>query len=152
VKAVREFRGYIEANQSSILNHGDRYRHGEAISTAFAKSTVDQVVSERMVRRQQMHWEEVKAHHLLRMRTKALNHELRATFARCYPGMRTDQGANIEGCAASGLKCSPFPTEHSGTDPTKQCGALQSYLPFLTEYVIPRLRFKFEKSCAGRKR
>jgi hypothetical protein len=43
VKAVREFGGYIEANQDFIPNYGDRYRHGEAISTAFAESTVNQV-------------------------------------------------------------------------------------------------------------
>ena len=42
VKAVREFRGYIEANQNFIPNYGDRYRHGETISTAFAESTVNQ--------------------------------------------------------------------------------------------------------------
>jgi hypothetical protein len=36
VKAVREFGGYIEANQDHIPNYGDRYRHGETISTAFA--------------------------------------------------------------------------------------------------------------------
>ena len=28
LKAVREFRGYIEANQDFIPNYGDRYRHG----------------------------------------------------------------------------------------------------------------------------
>jgi hypothetical protein len=38
LKAVREFRGYIEANQNFIQNYGDRYRHGEKISTAFAGS------------------------------------------------------------------------------------------------------------------
>jgi hypothetical protein len=31
LKAVREFRGYIEANQNFIPNYGDRYRHGEKI-------------------------------------------------------------------------------------------------------------------------
>jgi hypothetical protein len=29
LKAVREFSGYIEANQNFIPNYGDRYRHGE---------------------------------------------------------------------------------------------------------------------------
>jgi hypothetical protein len=48
VKAVREFHGYIEANQNFIPNYGDRYRHGEKISTAFAESAVNQVVSKRM--------------------------------------------------------------------------------------------------------
>ena len=54
LKAVREFRGYIEANQNFIPNYGDRYRHGEKISTAFAESAVNQVVSKRMVKKQQM--------------------------------------------------------------------------------------------------
>src|SRR5262249_50129495 len=35
LKAVHEFRHYIEANQSSIPNYGDRYRHGEAIASSF---------------------------------------------------------------------------------------------------------------------
>ena len=42
LKAVREFRGYIEANQNFIPNYGDRYRHGEKISTGFAESAVNQ--------------------------------------------------------------------------------------------------------------
>jgi hypothetical protein len=49
LKAVREFRSYIEANQNFIPNYGDRYRHGEKISTAFAESAVNQVISKRMV-------------------------------------------------------------------------------------------------------
>jgi hypothetical protein len=100
VKAVRDFGRYIEANQDFIPNYGDRYRHGEAISTAFAESTVNQVVSKRMVKKQQMQWTEAGAHHLLQVRTKALNDELRDTFARWYPGMQTDQEANLAEKAA----------------------------------------------------
>ena len=80
--------------------YGDRYRHGEAISTAFAESTVNQVVSKRMVKKQQMQWSEAGAHHLLQVRTKALNDELRETFVRWYPGMRTDQETNMAKKAA----------------------------------------------------
>ena len=72
VKAVREFRGYIEANQNSIPNYGDRYRHGEKIPTAFAEPAVNQVVSKRMVKKQQMRWTESGAHNLLQVRTKVL--------------------------------------------------------------------------------
>jgi hypothetical protein len=93
-KAVRDFGRYIEANQNFIPNYGDRYRHGETISTAFAESTVNQVVSKRMVKKQQMQWSEAGAHHLLQVRTKVLNDELRDTFARWYPGMRADQETN----------------------------------------------------------
>jgi hypothetical protein len=58
------------------------------------------VVSKRMVKKQQMQWTEVGAHNLLQVRTKVLNDELRETFARWYPGMRTDQEVNMAKKAA----------------------------------------------------
>jgi hypothetical protein len=88
LKAVREFRHYIEVNRSSIPNYGDRYRHGEAISTSFVESTVNQVISKRMVKKQQMRWTEAGAHWLLQVRTQVLNDDLRATFDRWYPGLK----------------------------------------------------------------
>ena len=100
LKAVREFRGYIEANQNFIPNYGDRYRHGEKISTAFAESAVNQVVSKRMVKKQQMRWSESGAHNLLQVRTKVLNDQLRETFVRWYPGMQNEQETEIEKKAA----------------------------------------------------
>jgi hypothetical protein len=42
------------ANQNFIPNCGDRYRHGEKTSTAFTESAVSQVVSKRMVKKQQI--------------------------------------------------------------------------------------------------
>ena len=65
LKAVREFRGDIEANRDFFPNYGDRYRHGEKISTGFAESA-NQVVSKRMVKKQQMRWSESGAHNLSR--------------------------------------------------------------------------------------
>ncbi|MGF6267311.1 hypothetical protein OKW49_008305 [Paraburkholderia youngii] len=47
LKVVREFRGYIVANQAFIPSYGDRNRHEETISTAFVESTVNYVVSKR---------------------------------------------------------------------------------------------------------
>jgi hypothetical protein len=88
-KTVSEFQGYIAGNKPFIPNYGDRYRHGEAISTAFVESTVNQVVSRRMVKQQQMRWTQRGAHLLLQVRTQALNDDLRATFGRWYPGMQT---------------------------------------------------------------
>jgi hypothetical protein len=90
LKAVREFHHYIEVNQFSIPNYGDRYRHGEAIATSFAESTVNQVISKRMVKKQQMRWTEWGAHQLLQVRTRVLNEDLRATFRRWHPGMKAD--------------------------------------------------------------
>ena len=56
LKAVEEFHTYIRNNAGFIPNYGERYRHGERISTGFVESTVNQVVSKRMVKKQQMRW------------------------------------------------------------------------------------------------
>jgi hypothetical protein len=87
LKAVQDFGHYIEVNQDAIPNYGDRYRHGEKISTSFVESAVNQVVSKRMVKRQQMRWTKRGAHLLLQIRTRVLNEDLRNTFGRWYPGM-----------------------------------------------------------------
>ncbi len=85
-KSVRDFYGYIKTNQEFIPNYGERYRYGEAIATGFVESTVNQVVSKRMVKKQQMRWTKQGAH-LLQVRTQVLNDDLRATFERWYPAM-----------------------------------------------------------------
>ena len=90
-KSVREFYGYIEANQQFIPNYGERYRYGEAIATGFVESTVNQVISKRMVKKQQMRWTKKGAHLLLQVRTQMLNDDLHKTFERWYPAMtKTD--------------------------------------------------------------
>jgi hypothetical protein len=71
-----------------------------SLSTAFAESAVNQVVSKRMVKKQQMRWSESGAHNLLQVRTKVLNDQLRETFVRWYPGMQTEEDTEIEKKAA----------------------------------------------------
>jgi hypothetical protein len=90
---VAEFHTYIRNNQESIPNYGERYRQGETISTAFVESTINQVVSRRFVKKQQMHWTLRGAHLLLQTRTKVLNDELEATFRPWYPLFRTQAQA-----------------------------------------------------------
>src|SRR5450756_1845096 len=65
LKAVGEFDSYIRANAERIPNYGERYRAGETISTSFVESAVDQLVSKRMVKKQQMRWTPRGAHLLL---------------------------------------------------------------------------------------
>jgi hypothetical protein len=86
-KSVAEFHTYITANEAFIPNYDDRYRYGEVISTAFVESTVNQVISKRMVKKQQMRWTKKSAHLLLQVRTQVLNEDLRPTFERWYPAM-----------------------------------------------------------------
>ena len=57
-------------------------------STAFVESTVNYVVSKRMVKKQQMRWSQRGAHLLLQVRTQVLNEDLRKTFGRWYLGMQ----------------------------------------------------------------
>src|SRR5262249_61429215 len=80
LKALRDFRVYITANARLIPNYGERYRYGEAIATGFVESTVNQVVSKRSVKKQEMRWSPRGAHLLLQMRTRVLSRELRQTF------------------------------------------------------------------------
>ena len=62
---MAEFHTYIRNNRDSIPNYGERYRQGETISTAFVESTINQVVSRRFVKKQQMQWTLRGAHLLL---------------------------------------------------------------------------------------
>jgi hypothetical protein len=87
LKKAEEFETYITNNQPFITNYGERYRNGERIATGFVESTVNQVISKRMVKKQQMRWTPKGAHLLLQVRTRVLDDDLRKTFERWYPGL-----------------------------------------------------------------
>ena len=88
---LTEFEIYICNNRDFIPNFGERYRQGETISTAFVESTINQVVSRRFVKKQQMQWTLKGAHLLLQTRTKVLNNELEDVFRRWYPQLRAQE-------------------------------------------------------------
>lgn len=69
---------------TNIPNYGERYCYGETISTAFVESTVNHVISKRMVKKQQMRWSPKGAHLLLQIRIRVFNEELRSTFHNWY--------------------------------------------------------------------
>lgn len=96
LKALREFTGYIRSNQAYIINYGDRYRNGERISSGFAESTVNQVVSKRFVKKQQMRWNKRGVHLLLQVRTKVLNGELEEIFQRWYPAIQFSSAIELD--------------------------------------------------------
>jgi hypothetical protein len=62
LKTAEEFHTYLERNRGFIPNYGERYRYGERISTGFVESTVNQVISKRFCKRQQMQWTKRGAH------------------------------------------------------------------------------------------
>ena len=98
-KAVNECQTYIANNAAFIPNYGEKHRNGEAISSAMAESTLKQVVSRRMVKKQQMQWTPQGAHLLLQTRTRVLNDELEGLFRQWYPDFRPQVGAEF--CAAA---------------------------------------------------
>jgi hypothetical protein len=67
------------------------YRYGARISTGFVESTVNQVISKRFCKKQQMQWTKRGAHLLLQTRVKTLNQELGAVFQRWYPDLQLDE-------------------------------------------------------------
>jgi len=87
VRALSALRTYIGNNRHLIPNYGQRYHQGEAIATGFVESTVNQVVSKRFCKKQQMQWSKPGAHLLLQTRVKTLDGELGAIFKRWYPDM-----------------------------------------------------------------
>jgi len=86
-RTLNELTAYLESNRQLIPNYGDRRHHGEAISSSIAESTVNQVISRRFVKKQQMRWQPDTAHLLLQVRTRTLNGTLRETFQRWWPAI-----------------------------------------------------------------
>jgi hypothetical protein len=85
VQALSELRTYIVNNRHLIPNYGERYRNGEPIASGFVESTVNEVVSKRFCKKQQMQWSKEGAHLLLQTRVRTLNGELAGIFKRWYP-------------------------------------------------------------------
>lgn len=82
LKHLREFESYISANASMIPNYGERRRYGEAVSTAFVESTVNQVVAKRFAKKQQMQWTPRGVHLLVQLRVRTLDGTLANDFQR----------------------------------------------------------------------
>ena len=87
LQAVDQCRTYILNNQRYMVNYGMRYHSGERISTGFAESAVNQVVSKRFVKKQQMRWSKKGAHLLLQVRVQVFNDEWLSTFERWHPNI-----------------------------------------------------------------
>ncbi len=59
------------------LCYGEHRRYGEAVSTAFAESTVNQVIAKRFAKKQQMQWTPRGIHLLVQLRVRTFT----GTFA-----------------------------------------------------------------------
>ena len=101
IKATVGLATYIGNNAAAIMDYSERWDHGEIISTAFAESTVDLVVSRRFAKKQQMQWSKQGTHLLLQTRTRTLDGTLHDLFTSWYPAMPANDGQPLPLAAAA---------------------------------------------------
>jgi hypothetical protein len=83
-------------NRAFVPNYGERYRQGKTIATSLVESAVNQVISKRFVKKQQMRWAEAGAHRLLQIRIQVLNEDWRGILSRWYPGLQATSQAELK--------------------------------------------------------
>ncbi|WP_175492707.1 ISKra4 family transposase [Methylocapsa palsarum] len=87
---VNDLIEYLHANRHALVNYGRRRHEGLPISTAFVESAVNEILSKRMIKKQQMRWNRWTEQPFLDVRTAVLNATLRGSFRRLYPAFQAD--------------------------------------------------------------
>ena len=72
------------------MNYGRRRHEQLPISTAFVESAVNEILSKRMIKKQQMRWNRWTVQPFLDVRVAVLNKTLAGSFMRLYPDFRSD--------------------------------------------------------------
>ena len=65
---LRKVSGYLRSHAGYLVNYGRRHHKGLPISSGIAESAVNQVVSMRTAKKQQMRWSDEGAHLLAQVR------------------------------------------------------------------------------------
>ena len=76
---------YLHANPLALVNYGQRHHDRLPISTAFVESAVNEILSKRMIKKQQMRWNRWTVQPFLDVRIAVLNNTLAGSFKRLYP-------------------------------------------------------------------
>jgi hypothetical protein len=87
-KRTSDLLGWLGSNADSLPSYRRRHQLGQPIATSPVESSVNQVVSRRMVKKLQMRWTRRGAQRLLDVRTEVLNGTLDDAFRRWYPRFR----------------------------------------------------------------
>ena len=85
---VADLLGYLARNEAALVHYAARRRRGEPIATSFVESAVDEIISWRMAKAQQMRWNRATVQPFLDVRTAVLNGTLEHAFRRRHPGFR----------------------------------------------------------------
>jgi hypothetical protein len=97
---VRALLSYLEGNHGALVHYAARRRRGEAISTAFVESAVNEIIAKRMNKKQQMRWNRATVQPFLDVRTAVLDDTLADAFRNRYPGFRPANDAEVIALAA----------------------------------------------------
>ena len=81
---------YLYANRLALVNYGRRRHDQLPISTAFVESAVNEILSKRMIKKQQMRWNRWTVQPFLDVRVAVLNKTLAGSFRRLYPDFQSD--------------------------------------------------------------
>ena len=85
---VADLLAYLERNEAALVHYAARRRRGEPIATSFVESAVDEIISWRMSKAQQMRWSRATVQPFLGLRAAVLNDTLEPAFRRRHPGFR----------------------------------------------------------------
>jgi hypothetical protein len=85
---IADLLGYLERNEAALVHYAVRRRQGEPIATSFVESTVNEIISWRMAKAQQMRWSRATVQPFLDVRTAVLNDTLEDAFRCCHPSFR----------------------------------------------------------------
>ena len=99
-KAVSDFQISIENNAAFIPNDGETYCNGEAIRSAMAEPTENQVVRPRMVK-QQMQSTQEGAHLILQTRMRLLQNTFEGRFRQWYAGFHPSARDEVYAAASA---------------------------------------------------
>ena len=81
---------YLHANRHALVNYGQRRHEGLPISTAFVESAVNEILSKRIIKKQQMRWNRRTLQPFLDVRIAVLNKTLSGSFSRRYPAFQAE--------------------------------------------------------------
>jgi hypothetical protein len=76
------------ATRHALVSYGQRRHEGLPISTAFVESAVNEILSKRMIKKQQMRWNRWTVQPFLDVRVAVFNKTLWDSFGRRYPGFQ----------------------------------------------------------------
>ncbi len=79
---------YLFSNEDSLPNYRKRYHLGQPISSAWVESAVNEIISKRMAKKQQMRWNRHTVQPFLTVRTHVLNATLEDAFRHWHSAFR----------------------------------------------------------------